>query len=148
MQSEQPKHRIGMTISACLWLGLFPLLQGGTYARITHDKWFIMLVLTAFTFICFLADMIVPDHVIPTGTACKAKKSPRAGTSHRNLLPLILASALLLWTIVSCVFSRFGPETWWLGSSARYEGLATQCCYFTLFTLTGFCSRLSCRQYR
>ena len=49
MQSEQPKYRIGMTVSACLWLGLFPLLQGGTYAHITYDKWFIMLVLTAFS---------------------------------------------------------------------------------------------------
>ena len=45
MQSEQPKYRIGMTVAACLWLGLFPLLQGGTYAHITYDKWVIMLIL-------------------------------------------------------------------------------------------------------
>ena len=47
-----------MTFSACLWLGVFPLLQGGTYSRITHDKWVIMLVLTCFTFLCFLFDVV------------------------------------------------------------------------------------------
>ena len=128
MQPEQPKHRIGMTISACLWLGLFPLLQGGTYARITHDKWFIMLVLTAFTFLCFLADLFTPDR--------------NEAVPKRSFVPLLLASALLLWTVVSCFFSRFGPDTWWLGKSARYEGLLAQFCYFTLFVCFFF-SRVS-----
>ena len=144
MQSVQPKYRVGMTISACLWLGLFPLLQGGTYARITHDKWFIMLVLTAFTFLCFLADTIAPDRIILNEAKRSRRISPPAGGSHRFLLPLLLASALILWTVVSCVFSRFGPETWWLGGSARYEGLATQCCYFILF-ICFFFSRISIR---
>ena len=56
MQAVQPKYGRGMTLAACLWLGLFPLLQGGSYARITRDKWIAMLVLTALTFLCFLYD--------------------------------------------------------------------------------------------
>ncbi len=142
MQSEQPKYQIGMTVSACLWLGLFPLLQGGTYARITNGKWFIMLVLTAFTFLCFLAGLIPPDHAVPAGAAGGAGKSPRTGISHNRLISLILASALLLWTVVSCLFSGYGPDTWWLGGSARYEGLATQLCYCVLFACFFF-SRVS-----
>ncbi|MER1994003.1 MAG: O-antigen ligase family protein [Eubacteriales bacterium] len=133
MQSEQPKYRIGMTISACLWLGLFPLLQGGTYARITYDKWFIMLVLTAFTFLCFLADLPTPYNVILSEAKRSRRISPPAGNSYCSFLPLLLASALLFWTVVSCFFSGYGPDTWWLGKSARYEGLATRFCYFTLF---------------
>lgn len=128
MQSGQPQYRIGMTVSACLWLGLFPLLQGGTYAHITYDKWFIMLVLTAFTFLCFLADLITPRL--------------NGDTPKRSPVPLVLASALFFWTVVSCLFSGFGPDTWWLGQSARYEGLAAQLCYFILFVCF-CCSRVS-----
>ena len=32
MQEKQAKYGIFMTVAACLWLGLFPLLQGLTYA--------------------------------------------------------------------------------------------------------------------
>ena len=133
MQSEQPKYRIGMTLSACLWLGLFPLLQGGTYARLTYDKWFIMLVLTAFTFLCFLADLVTPDHAVPNRSKRSRRISPPAGVSCRSFVPPILAAALLFWTALSCFFSSYGPDTWWLGKSARYEGLATRSCYFLLF---------------
>ena len=129
MQSEQPKYRIGMTVSACLWLGLFPLLQGGTYARITHDKWFIMLVLTAFTVICFFVEtfilLFIKKPHLPSPLS--ALHSPP------SFSPLFLASALFLWTVLSCLFSGYSPDTWWLGASARYEGLATQLCYFILF---------------
>ena len=48
-----------MTISACLWLGAFPLLQFGTYAHITADKWTIMLILTGLTVLCAATDLIV-----------------------------------------------------------------------------------------
>ncbi len=133
MQSEQPKYRIGMTVSACLWLGLFPLLQGGTYARLTYDKWFIMLVLTAFTFLCFLADLITPHNAVLNEAKRSRRKSLSAGVPRRSFAPLVLAAALLFWTVVSCIFSSYGPDVWWLGKSARYEGLATQFCYFTLF---------------
>ena len=57
MQPAKLKAGYGMTLSACLWFGLFPLLQGGTYARITHDKWIIMLALSGVTLLCFLFDL-------------------------------------------------------------------------------------------
>ena len=121
MQSEQPKYRIGMTVAACLWLGLFPLLQGGTYAHITYDKWVIMLILTGVTLLCFLTDLIVRR-------LRKDRNSP-----SRSFFPLILAGALICWTILSCLFSQYRADTFWLGSGARYEGLASQLCYFGLF---------------
>ena len=63
MKAVQPKYGVGMTICACLWLGLFPLLQRGTYATLTHDKWIIMLILTGVTLICFLVDLILRRRV-------------------------------------------------------------------------------------
>ena len=126
MQSVQPKYRIGMTVAACLWLGLFPLLQGGTYAHITYDKWVIMLILTGVTLLCFCIDLIV---------RLIFHRRVRNGRddSSRSFIPLILAGALLCWTVLSCLFSEHGAETFWLGSGARYEGLASQLCYFALF---------------
>ena len=120
MQSEQPQYGYGMTYSACLWLGLFPLLQRSTYATLTHDKWLIMLLLTGVTLFCFLVDLILRRHV--------AKD-----LLPHSFLPLAFASALLLWTVLSCLFSSYGPDTWWRGESARYEGLASTLCYFVLF---------------
>ena len=57
MRSAQSKYGYGMTLSACLWLGLFPLL-GGSYAHITYNTWIIMLILTAITLPCFLFDLV------------------------------------------------------------------------------------------
>ncbi len=126
MQSVQPKYRIGMTVAACLWLGLFPLLQGGTYAHITYDKWGIMLILTGVTLLCFCMDQLVRF------IFHKRVRNKRNGTS-RSFIPLILAGALLCWTVLSCLLSVYGAKTFWLGSGARYEGLASQLCYFALF---------------
>ena len=112
MQSEQPKNGPGMTVAACLWLGLFPLLQCGTYVHITHDKWIFMLALAVATAACFLLDLCLK----------------RAAFSRKALLPLAAAGALILWTALSCFFGGSGPETWWLGESARMEGLASQLC--------------------
>ena len=136
MQSVQPKYGYGMTLSACLWLGLFPLLHGGTYSRLTHDKWVIMLTLCGVTLACFLFDRVLhpllrkarPD---PAGADGLQVSPP--GAKGTRLLPLLLAAALLLWTVLSCLFSRYGADTWWLGGSARYEGLLTEFCYFALF---------------
>ena len=124
MQAEQPKYGFGMACSACLWLGLFPLLQRGTYATLTHDKWIIMLLLTGITLICFLVDLVLRRRIV---------LSEAKDLLHRSFLPLAFASALLLWTVLSCLFSSYGPDTWWQGEAVRYEGLASALCYFILF---------------
>ena len=104
MQSEQPKYGYGMTCSACLWLGLFPLLQRGTYATLTHDKWIIMMLLTGVTLVCFLVDLILRRRV--------AKD-----LLPHSFLPLAFVSALLLWTVLSCLFSSYGPDARITGSA-------------------------------
>lgn len=127
MQSVQPKNGAGMTVAACLWLGLFPLLQGGTYASITRDKWTIMLALTVFTLICLAADAFSRRR-----GGEKLLSLPQGGGTA-FLIPLLTAGLLLLWTVLSCLFSESGPGVWWLGESARREGLLTQLCYLLLF---------------
>ncbi len=119
MQSGQTKYGTGMTVSACLWLGLFPLLQFGSFHTITHDKWICMLVLTGLTLAGFLADAVM---------RC---------LSRSRLLPLLFGGGLLLWTVLSCLFSPYPGSPWWFGTGRR-EGLATQLCYLALFFLFSF----------
>jgi len=119
MQTGQTKYGPGMTVSACLWLGLFPLLQFGSFHTITHDKWICMLVLAGITLACFLADTILRR------------------LSRPRLLPLLLGGGLLLWTVLSCLFSPYPGSPWWIGTGRR-EGLATQLCYLALFSLFSF----------
>lgn len=121
MQPARTESGYGMTVSACLWLGLFPLLQGGTYSRLTHDKWVIMLILTGVTVLCFLFDLL------------RGSRSSSGLSLRLHALPLILASALMVWIILSCLLSSSGPDIWWRGESARYEGLASQLCYYAIF---------------
>ena len=108
-----------MTVSACLWLGLFPLLQFGSFHTITHDKWICMLVLTGLTLAGFLADAVMRR------------------LSRPRLLPLLFGGGLLLWTVLSCLFSPYPGSPWWFGTGRR-EGLATQLCYLALFFLFSF----------
>ena len=108
-----------MTVSACLWLGLFPLLQFGTFSSITRDKWIIMFILSGVTLAGFIADCI-----------CRRVSRPR-------LLPLLLGGGLLLWTLVSCLLCSYPGTPWWIGTGRR-EGLATQLCYFGIFFLFSF----------
>ncbi len=125
MQSGQTKYGIGMTVSACLWLGLFPLMQFGTFSTITRDKWICMFILTGVSVICFLTDLF-----------CRHISRPR-------LVPLIAGGALLLWMLLSDAFSPYtDPDNlfasaWWIGAGRR-EGLATQICYLALFFLFSF----------
>ena len=119
MQSGQTKYGTGMTVSACLWLGLFPLLQFGSFHTITHDKWICMLVLTGLTLAGFLADAVMRR------------------LSRPRLLPLLFCGGLLLWTVLSCLFSPYPGSPWWFGTGRR-EGLATQLCYLALFFLFSF----------
>ena len=124
-----------MTFSACLWLGLFPLLQGGTYARLTHDKWVIMLILTGVTLLCFLTDHLSRRRkgAVSAGAGYGRPEKNVPALFLLRFLPCLLVSALLLWTVLSCLAGSSGPETWWLGEGARYEGLAACLCYFALF---------------
>lgn len=124
MCSVQPKYGIAMTAAGCFWLGLFPLLQGGSYAHITKDKWIIMFLGCALTLLCFLFDFLRRSTVLHSGGAPVSLR-----------LPLILGGLLLLWTLLSCLLSSAASEVWWLGESARREGLATRLCYFGLFFL-------------
>ena len=122
-----------MTIAACLWLGLFPLLQGGTYARITHDKWICMLVLCAATLCLFLADRLLRRSPSPGGVPAGRTAIPRAPR-----LPLFFGAALLVLSVLSCLLGGFEARDWWLGASMRQEGLLTQLCYLGLFFLFAF----------
>ena len=119
MRSPKPGYGYGMTLSACLWLGLFPLLQCGSYSGFTHDKWVFMLILTGITFLCSLFDRFL----LPR----------RSDPPRRTFLPLALVLALCFWILLSCFFGGASPDIWWLGESARMEGLFTQLCYFFLF---------------
>ena len=145
MKAVHPKRTYGMAVSACLWLGLFPLLQRGTYSRLTYDKWTIMLILTGVTALSFLIDLLLARFIRP-GTSASASlagaEEPAEGPSRTNrfrsrfgrYIPLILAGSLFLWTVLSCLFSSYGPGFWLRGEAVRYEGLISQLCYFILFT--------------
>ena len=98
MQSEQPKYRIAMTVAACLWLGLFPLLQGGSYRGFTHSKWISMLVLTGVTFLCFLFDQFFGPR--------------RNKVSPRTFLSLVISGVLLLWMFITCLAGGASPADW------------------------------------
>ena len=111
-----------MTVSACLWLGLFPLVQFGTYQSLTRDKWLCMLILTGLTLVCFLADILTRR------------------VSRPRLFPLLCGAGFLLWTVISCLASPFPGTPWWIGTGRR-EGLATQLCYLALFFMFAFGNR-------
>ena len=111
-----------MTVTACLWAGLFPLLQFGTYSQITADKWTIMLVLTALTLIACAGS--VPGPQQPAGRFSRAR-----------ITVLAISALLVLWMVLSCIFSPLGADSWWIGVSVRREGLLTQLCYLSLFLM-------------
>ena len=111
-----------MTVTACLWAGLFPLLQFGTYSQITADKWIIMLVLTALTLIACAGS--VPGPQQPAGRFSRAR-----------ITVLAVSALLVLWMVLSCLVSPLGADSWWIGVSVRREGLLTQLCYLSLFLM-------------
>jgi len=123
-----------MTVAACLWLGLFPLLQGGTYAHITLDKWYIFLIFTGLTLCLFGADFLLRRAARTAPAAGAAPGVPSRAFSPRLLPALLLTAAMIL----SCLFGGYDAEIWWQGASVRLEGLETQLCYLGLFFLFAF----------
>ncbi len=113
-----------MTVCACLWLGLFPLLQFGTYSTITSNKWAIMLLLACFTLVCFIWRK-------------PREKLPRSESGFLRP-PVLIASALAFWILISCFNSPYTPVIWLIGASYRLEGLISQLCYLALFFLFAF----------
>ena len=119
MQSGQIKYGTGMTGSACLWLGLFPLMHFGSYRSITQDKWICMLILTGITLVCFLIDALYRR------------------ISRPRRLPLLCGAGLLAWILLSCLLSPLSGAPWWIGTGRR-DGLASWLCYLCLFFLFSF----------
>ena len=127
MQQKHAGNNTAMTAAACLWLGLFPLLQCFTYTRITLDKWRFMLALCGVTLACRCLDALRRCASFRRGgiRPVPAGRIPR--------LPLLLGALLLLWTVLSCLLSPYSADIWWIGASVRREGLASQLCYLFLF---------------
>ncbi len=117
-----------MTISACLWLGLFPLLQTGTYAHITKDKWIFMLILTGVTLVCLVVDLILGRLHARTRSAFP---SPR-------FIPAVIAAALTLCILLSWILSPMDRGGEVIGLTSRREGLLTQLCYLANFFMFAF----------
>ena len=73
--TEKPQKNRDLTLPACLWLGLFPLLHLGSYATLTRDKWFWMLALTAVTLACFIWSLVSARRPLPTATVWNSANS-------------------------------------------------------------------------
>ena len=101
MQQEQEKYDLAMTLSSCLWLGLFPLLQGFSYTRITLDKWLIMLVLCGLTLLCFCFDAVRRFR-----SAAPRGVKPFASFASAPRLPLLLGGLLLALGIAVLLIMR------------------------------------------
>ena len=122
-----------MTACAGLWLAVFPLVSGFSYARMTRSKWEFMLAFTGLTALMTLAAFFLSGF--------------RFSRRDRGTLPRFLrehaaiwaGGCYFLWIALSAAFGAFhdmrnpdGSLTVWIGSG-RYEGLCTQLCYFAVF---------------
>lgn len=121
------------TVLGMLWLAVFPLWQGGSYASITHAKWVGMLMLTALT-----------------AAACLYTLWQRFKRPEPFRLPRLswLHVAALCYFVLVALSARYGA---WAGhrnesgqltviwGARRYEGLVTQMCYGLIF----FCLSLT-----
>ena len=121
-----------MTVCACLWLGLFPLLQFGTYSTITYNKWAIMLLMTCITLFSVISRKKKPEETnLNPGKQANKK---RIATEKKKLPPpVMIAIMLTVWIVFSCLVSPYEPKVWFFGASSRLEGLLTQLCYLGLF---------------
>lgn len=110
-----------------LWLALFPLMQDGSYSRITRSKWLGMLLLTGVT-------AVACGHMLATLAA--------RGELRRNVrLTWLHAAAAAYFGLValSAVYGSWADYNNDNGQLAviwgakRYEGLITQGCYGLIF---------------
>lgn len=115
------------TVLGMLWLAVFPLWQGGSYASITHAKWVGMLMLTALTAAACLYTL---------WQRFRAPEGPRL-----LRLSWLHVAALCYFALVA-LSARYGSwadhrnETGRLTviwGARRYEGLITQGCYGVIF---------------
>lgn len=120
-----------MTLLAGLWLGLFPLVQDGSYSRITAAKWHFMLAFSALTLAVGLTVILM-------------LLVRRQGRKLRLHPAQLLAVGYLGWVLLSAVFgshvevvNRNGQLAVWMGA-IRYEAAAAQCCYIAVFLLMSF----------
>ena len=121
-----------MTVCACMWLGLFPLLQFGTYSTITYNKWAIMLLLTCFTLICALNRKNPEEESLRDIKKKSNKKRIQEPIKIRSV-PMILLALLAGWIVLANLVSTYEPVKWFFGATSRMEGLLTQLCYLGLF---------------
>lgn len=108
-------------LPVCLWLGLFPLWQYGTYSTLTHDKWQGMLILTGVTLVCALTARLV-----------RRRKEPLPRFRDAAVW---MTLAWIGWMLLSALVSPYHTKTGlmdlapvWVGS-VRYEGFISQLCY-------------------
>lgn len=116
MKAAQWPERL-MTALGVMWLGLFPLLQGGSYSDITHDKWVAVLILTGLTVLATAAVLIW-----------------RRGRVRMGAVQLLLtayfclvAASALLGAYREALNDQGWPVV--LMGTRRREGLLTQLCY-------------------
>lgn len=113
------------TLMACLWLGLFPLWQDGSFTRITRAKWLGMLLMTG---MCALLTLLTAAYAL-----LRREKLPfRARGIQLAAVIYFGWMGLSAWLApMSGVLNSRGEVTAWMGS-LRYEGMATQLCYMTI----------------
>lgn len=110
------------TALAALWLAVFPLWQGGSYARITRDKWHAALVLTGVSVAAALVLLLWRRRERLRLTAAHTAAAAYWGW-------LALSACFGAWS--GCVNANGQKAALW--GAIRYEGLWTQLCYGAIF---------------
>lgn len=119
------------TVLGMLWLAVFPLWQGGSYASITHAKWVGMLMLTTLTAVACLYTL-----------QKRFARRQESGLAPAGLRLSWLHVAALCYFVLVALSARFGSWADHCGESGRltviwgarrYEGLITQGCYGVIF---------------
>ena len=118
---------IAGTVMACLWLGLFPLWNGGTYSHITLDKWLGMNWITG------ICGAITTAALIFLAVRKKLPGSVRFG------LPHLLLALYLVWMALAARLGAWHDQLNSKGQlvtlygAIRHEGLWTLLKYGAIF---------------